>query len=87
MAAREVGTLLSVASVPLRSTVASYDVNGGVDGGAGDRQGFDGGVDGNAGGQGVDGGVDGGAGGPRWAVIAAKRLIPTASHSNTHGCC
>ena len=74
VAAREVGALLSVAVVPLRLTVASYDVNGGVDGGAGGQRGFDGGVNGNAGGQGVDGGVDGGVGGPRGAVIAAKRL-------------
>ena len=73
VAAREVGASLSVALVPLRSTVASYDVDGGVDGGAGGQRGFDGGVDGNAGGQGGDGGVDGGVGGPRGAVIAAKK--------------
>ena len=70
----EVGASLSVAFVPLRSTVASYDVDGCVDIGTGGRRGFDGGIDGNAGGQGVDGGVDGGVGGPRWAVIAAKKI-------------
>ena len=74
VAAREVGASLSVALVPLRLTVALYDVDGGVDSGAGGRQGFDGGVDGNAGSQGVNGGVDGGVGSPCGAVIDAKKI-------------